>query len=314
MITSPLVVKTLSKTFTTKKLFKKPSTFVAVNNISFALKQGEILGFLGPNGAGKTTTIQMLLDLLEPTSGSIHYFGKDLKNNKWIKQKIAYVSGYMKLPSSLSVRQALLMYGLLYDMKYENLKKKIEHFLHVFSIEHLADRRVTMLSSGQTTSVLLARAFLVDPHIILLDEPTAALDPHTACNIRTFIREQNQKHGISMLFTSHNMPEVTELCDRILVLKNGSIIADNTPELLAASVSSAKVQLIVGDGLKRTIAFAEEKKLAYKVEERHIEINIDEHNIAEFLGGLASRGVSYSQISIEKPTLEDFFLNITRKG
>lgn len=310
----PLEVEKLSKVFAIKKLFKKTEYFTAVDDISFTLKEGEILGFLGPNGAGKTTTIQMLLDLLLPTSGSIKYFGQELRNNKTVKQKIAYASGYMKLPSSLTVRQALFMYGYLYDMKRTYLKNKIDKYLPVFNLEHLADHSVTTLSAGQTTAVLLARAFLVNPSIILLDEPTAALDPQAAYNIRNFIRNQNEKHGVSILFTSHNMDEVTELCDRIVALKDGKIVADNTPEFLASSVSSAKVQLMVGDGLKRTIAFAEEQKLAYNVKARHIEIELDERKIAAFLEGLASLGVYYTQISIEKPTLEDFFLNITRKG
>lgn len=170
----PLVVQHLTKKFESRSFFgfKLKSVFTAVDDISFSLKQGEILGFLGPNGAGKTTTIQMLLNLLTPTSGSINYFGKNLLQNKAAIQHISYVSGYMKLPSSLTVRQVLLMQGLLYDMKMSDLKSKIEAYLNMFNLRDLEHRNVTTLSSGQTTSVLLARAFLVDPKIVLLDEPT----------------------------------------------------------------------------------------------------------------------------------------------
>lgn len=307
----PLEVKNLTKKFTQGWLEKE--SFTAVDQLSFNLKQGEILGFLGPNGAGKTTTIQMLLNLLNPTSGSIQYFGKDLFKNKDVMQQVSYASGYMKLPSSLTVRQALLMYGMLYNMRMSRLKEKIDLFLNLFNLKHLSEQKVTTLSSGQTTAVLLARAFMVDPKIVLLDEPTAALDPESACRIRDFIKTQNKKYGISILFTSHNMPEVAELCDRILVLKEGKIIADNTPEYLASSVSISHVQLIIGDGMKRTIAYALEHGLEHKVTDRYIEIKIDEHKISALLSGLAGKNVSYTQISIEKPTLEDYFLTLIKR-
>ena len=229
-------------------------------------------------------------------------------------QNISYVSGYMKLPSSLTVKQALLMYGMLYDINMSVLKDKIEQFLQLFNLKHLSKRQVSTLSAGQTTAVLLARAFLVDPKVVLLDEPTAALDPESASRIREFIKTQNKKNGVSILFTSHNMPEVAELCDRILVLKDGKIIADNTPEFLASSVSITNVQLIVGDGLKRTIAYVLENNLEYKVTDRFIEIKIDEHKISEFLSGLANKNVIYTQISIEKPTLEDYFLALVKSA
>lgn len=310
----PLEVRNLTKTFNSKKFFSRNprKQFTAVDDISFVLKKGEILGFLGPNGAGKTTTIQMLLNLLTPTSGSIRFFDKDPLKNRSVMQDISYASGYMKLPSSLTVRQALLMYGMLYNMSMSVLKDKIDLFLNLFNLEHLSNRKVTTLSAGQTTAVLLARAFLVDPKIVLLDEPTAALDPESARRIRDFIKTENKKNGVSILFTSHNMPEVAELCDRILVLKDGKIIADNTPEYLISTVSITNVQLVVGDGMKRTVAYAMENNLEYKVEDRHIEIKIDEHKIAELLSGLADKNVSYTQISIEKPTLEDYFLTLVK--
>ena len=262
MQNNPLIVQGLTKKFESGKILGwwKKQVFVAVDDVSFTLKQGEILGFLGPNGAGKTTTIQMLLNLLVPTSGSINYFGKDLYKNRSVMQHISYASGYMKLPSSLTVRQVLLMYGMLYNIKSSILKNKIELFLDLFNLRHLQNCNVTTLSAGQTTAVLLARAFLVDPKIVLLDEPTATLDPESARKIREFISNQNKQNGVSILFTSHNMPEVAGLCDRILVLKDGKIIADNTPEYLAATVSMANVQLMIEDGLKRTIAYSQENK------------------------------------------------------
>ncbi len=312
----PLSIQNLTKRFESFAWFgKKPKTsFTAVDDVSFDLKPGEILGFLGPNGAGKTTTIQMLLNLITPTAGSIHYFGKELRTSHSTLQHVSYASSYMRLPGMLTVRQSLIVHGLLYDIPYKQLKHGVDQAITEFGIEHLAHKETSTLSAGQTTSVLLARAFLVKPKIVLLDEPTASLDPDTAQRIRTLIAKQNKQFGISILFTSHNMPEVAELCDRILVLKQGAIVADNTPENLASSVSIARVQLMVGDGLKRTIDYATQNNLTYKVEERSIEIEIDEHKIAQLLASLAQTGVSYSQISIEKPTLEDYFLTLVKKG
>lgn len=309
---APLVVTNLSKNFISRSWlpWKAATEFAAVNNISFTLNQGEILGFLGPNGAGKTTTIHMLLNALTPTSGRIMYFGSDLTSNKKAMKKVAYTSGYQRMPSTLTVRQNLFMYGMLYNMPSLTLKNEIFNVLAACNIEHLADKKASTLSAGQATAVLIARTFLVRPQIILLDEPTTSLDPITAHNIRLFIQTYNKQYGASILFTSHNMAEVADLCDRVIIIQNGSIIANNTPEQLAGTVSIARVQLMVGDGLKRTVAYAEEKKFAYRIEGRHIEIDIDEHKIAALLSELATRQVQYTQISIDKPSLEDYFLSL----
>lgn len=313
----PLRVEGLTKVFAPSlwaKIRYKKQSFTAVNDISFSLKAGEILGFLGPNGAGKTTTIQMLLDVLTPTSGVVEYLGKNLFKHHEILQYVSFASGYTRLPSSLTVYQCLLTHGMLYNMSGEELRTKIPSILNEFGITHLADRNASTLSAGQTTCVLLARTFLVEPQVVLLDEPTAALDPENAQLVRSFIKKLNQEKGISILFTSHNMVEVAELCDRILILKEGVIIADDTPESLASSVSRAHVQLVSVDHLPQLIQFAQQNSLDFTSQERHIDIVIDEHKISEFLESLAHHKLRYSQISIAKPTLEDYFLSIARKG
>ncbi len=317
MYSHPLVVDKLTKKFESSKfLWFGKQSFIAVDDISFYLKEGEILGLLGPNGAGKTTTIQMLLNTLTPTRGTISYFGKKLSANpKEALRPVAYASSYMRLPSALTVRQSLIIFGMLYDIPYKKLLHKIdEPFLEAFNLTHIIDRKVSVLSAGQTTAILLARTFLVDPSIVLLDEPTAALDPESAHNIRAFIREQNRQHGISMLFTSHNMSEVADLCDRILVLKGGKIIADNTPDFLAASVRVVRLQLYIvsADGMMRAVAFFKEQALRCTVEGHSVELNVEEHKIADLLSGLAQQGIVYTQIAIEKPTLEDYFLTLSK--
>lgn len=305
---SPILsVKNLVKTYGGKE------PFTAVNNISFELGQGEILGLLGPNGAGKTTTIQMLLSTLKPTSGSISYFGKNFFNYRSeCLQHVSFASTYINFPGDLTVEENLLIYGMLYGLSRAQAKLNSTKFLEFFSIDHLRHKQTNTLSAGQKTRVMLCKAFLANPKIILLDEPTASLDPDVAHDVREFILKQQKELGVSILFTSHNMDEVAYVCERILVMSNGNIIADDTPEKLAASVDISRVQLVVGDGLKRTIAYAEEQGLAYALQERAIEIKIDENRIAALLTGLAEAGVKYSQISIEKPTLQDYFIKVSQ--
>lgn len=308
---SVLEVKGLTKEFPAKKTKKN---FTAVDHISFSLHSGEILGLLGPNGAGKTTTIQMLLSTLKPTSGSILFFGQNFFTNRSaILKDISFASTYISLPSHLTIKENLEIHGKLFNLSGKILKTRIDKFLTEFDVIEMQNRTMVSLSAGQKTRVMLARAFMTHPKIVLLDEPTAALDPEMAQEVRKFILRQQQEYKVSILFTSHNMSEVAELCERILVLKSGKIIADDTPDALAESVSTCKVHLIVGDGLKRTISYAEEQNLNYSVEERWIAIEVDEHKIADLLSGLALAGVSYSQIWIEKPTLEDYFLHIAQQ-
>ena len=161
------------------------------------------------------------------------------------------------------------------------------------------------------TRVMLAKAFLSSPRIVLLDEPTASLDPDIAQEVRHFIAKQQQEHGISVLITSHNMDEVTQICNRVLVLKKGKIIADDTPHNLALSVSRAHVHLTVEDK-EPLISFAQQEQLKYTTEKNCVHIEIDEQKIPWLLNRLAYEHIIYSQISIDQPTLEDYFLSIVR--
>jgi len=291
----------------------KKEPFTAVDSISFQLGQGEILGLLGPNGAGKTTTIQMLLSTLTPTSGKISYFGKNLfEHRSECLQNIAFASTYINFPGDLTIEENLNIYGMLYGLPRAEIKHNISKFLKLFDIESLRNKPTNTLSAGQKTRVMLCKAFLTNPKIILLDEPTASLDPDVAHDVREFILRQQKELGVSILFTSHNMDEVAYVCQRVLVLSNGKIIADDTPEKLAASVDISRVQLVVGDGLKRTIAYLTEQHLPYELQERAIEIKVAEHKIADLLTGLARANVQYSQIWIEKPSLEDYFLKVVQ--
>lgn len=309
-----LSVRNLTKIFKGKSnLFgARTPDFKAVDNISFDIKQGEVVGFLGPNGAGKTTTIKMLLDLLTPTSGSIKYFNQELKDHRsTLLQNIGYASTYTKLPGRMSVYENLFIYGRLYGIPHKELKARIAQYLALFGIER-SNQEMGGLSAGQTTRVMLAKAFLVHPKIALLDEPTAALDPDIAQDVREFIVEQQKTMGITVLLASHNMDEVTAICNRVIVLSKGVIIDDDTPQQLAKGIASARISLIVLDGMKRIQHHAEQHHIPFTIRDRSIEIMVDEHHIASLLASFAALGISYSHIQITKPTLEDYFLKIAR--
>ena len=296
-----------------RKIYGKKKQFVAVNGISFDLKKGEILGLLGPNGSGKTTTIQMLLGTLGVTTGEIWYFGKDFfRHRSEIMQQVSFASTYTSLPYILTISENLRCFGKFYSIS--DIEAKTEPLLERFGIYDKKDKPVSSLSAGQITRLMLVKAFFTEPKVVLLDEPTASLDPDVSLDVCKFLLEQREKTGLSILFTSHKMEEVAELCDRTIFLKNGSVIADDLPENLAKSVSSYQLRLTVVDGMKRTIALAEKKGVQFKLEHRVIELFLDEKEIPPFLNGLMQAGVSYASIQIKEPSLEAYFLKIAEKS
>jgi len=290
-----------------ENLKKQFGGFIAVDNISFSVKEGEILGFLGPNGAGKTTTIQMLLAVLTPSQGIIKYFGKDLlKHKEEILEKVNFSTTYTNLPWVLSVRENLTFISYLYEIPHR--KKRVDEIIELFKLQKLEKKRMAELSAGQRTRVNLAKAFINQPKVLLLDEPTASLDPDIASYIRGIITDYRDRTKATILWTSHNMSEVEEMCDRVIFINKGQIISDDTPDKLAKSIEISHVELLVRDGMKRTEEYCNKNKLSYKLQHRTIIIDVKESKIAEFLRGLMDAGVIYDEISIEKPTLEDYFL------
>lgn len=276
--------------------------------------QGEILGLLGANGAGKTTTIQMLLGTMTPSSGYIEYFGNNFFTHRsQVMQRVSFASTYVRLPGRLSINENLDFYAKLYNLSADERRVRIERSLKFFDLWHLKDRKASGLSAGETTRAILAKAFLADPEIVLLDEPTASLDPDIAHEVRKFILEQRRERNIALLFTSHNMDEVAQVCDRVLVMKQGKIIADDTPHNLAASVASARVRLVVEADRIRMQQYATEQGFTWQADEHSLTIDVDEHKIANLLAGLTRNNLSYDYITIEKPTLEDYFLSISER-
>jgi len=203
----------------------------AVDGVSFRVGPGEIVGLLGPNGAGKTTAINMILGVLTPTSGSIQIEAIDLLQQRArALQRTNFAAVYAPLPGNLTVRQNLHIFGLLYGVA--ELRQRIAELLAEFDLETLADTKCGVLSSGEQTRVALAKAMLNRPHLLLLDEPTASLDPATAQDIRRRIRSFTQREGGGVLWTSHNMYEVEEVCDRVLFLARGRILLEGDPKAL----------------------------------------------------------------------------------
>lgn len=208
-------------------LKKKFGDFSAVDGISFSVAEGEIMGLLGPNGAGKTTTIHMLLGLIKPTNGEIKILGMKMpEKREKILQKVSFSSAYTKMRGRHTVFENLYVFALLYGVKEP--KERVRKLLADFDLENLAERFYVSLSSGEATRVNLCRALLCRPRILLLDEPTASLDPDVAYRIRKFLKKIKKKFKVTMLYTSHNMREVEEMCDRILLLNKGKIIGSGT--------------------------------------------------------------------------------------
>ena len=203
----------------------------AVKDINFEINENEIIGLLGPNGCGKTTTIGMILGLLKPTSGEVLINGLKLEKNPIkILQKINFISPYIELPKKLTVKQNLIVYGKLYSVK--NLDEKIDYLVDRLRIENLLNNITGELSSGQKNRISLAKAIINDPSVLLLDEPTASLDPESGDFIRTFLENYKKERKVSILLASHNMAEVTRLCSSIMMMKNGKIIDRGTPQNL----------------------------------------------------------------------------------
>ena len=203
----------------------------AVKGISFNIKEDEILGLLGPNGSGKTTTIGMLLGLLKPTSGEILINGQKLEGNRIeILEQINFISPYIELPKKLTVKQNLTVYGKLY--KINNINERIEFLSEKLRLGGLLNSITGELSSGQKNRVSLAKALINEPKVLLLDEPTASLDPEVGDFVRSFLEDYKKEKKISILLASHNMNEVTRLCKSILMMKDGIIIDEGNPEEL----------------------------------------------------------------------------------
>ena len=210
-----------------RNLTKRFGGFTAVNNISFEMKEGEILGLLGPNGAGKTTSIHMLLGLITPSSGTINMFGLDLaQHRETILQQVNFSSTYISMPFSLTVEENLKVIARLYSL--QNIQRRIDDIIEKLEMGDIQHKLTRKLSSGQMSRLTLAKALMTKPKVLFLDEPTASLDPDIVNKIKGFLKEYQRTEGLSILYTSHNMREMEEMSNRIIFLQQGRIVAEGT--------------------------------------------------------------------------------------
>ena len=221
----------MSTVLQTTDLTKEFSQVLAVDRLNLRLEKGSITALLGGNGAGKTTTLSMLLGLLKPSSGMIELFGENFIDNRFsVLGRMNFSSPYVDLPQRLTVRQNLSVYGRLYGVK--NVSRRIDELVAEFRLEDLLDRRLRRLSSGQKTRVSLAKSMINRPEFLLLDEPTASLDPETTGWIRDLLDQYRKESGATILFASHDMREVELLCDEVLLLSQGKLVEKGSPREL----------------------------------------------------------------------------------
>lgn len=214
-----------------ENLVKRYQHTLAVDHLSFTLERGQVLGLLGGNGAGKTTTISMLLGLLVPTAGRITVLGHDMAKNRFAPlARMNFSSPYISLPSRLTVLENLQVYGHLYSVPA--LKHRIDELVEQFQLTTLLKRPAGDLSAGQKTRVALAKSLLNKPDLLLLDEPTASLDPDMGDYVRTTLETYRRESGAAILLASHNMAEVERLCDHVLMMKQGRVAVSGTPDAL----------------------------------------------------------------------------------
>ena len=206
-----------------KNLNKIYDKIIAVKDLTFEINKGKIIGLLGPNGCGKTTTIAMILGLLKPTSGEVIIKGKNIEKERInLLEKMNFISPYVELPKKLTVEENLKVYARLYGVK--NINKKISELVNELRLNKFLKKKTGELSSGQKNRISLAKALINDPEILMLDEPTASLDPDTGDFVRSFIEHYSSKTNVTILLASHNMNEVERLCDNVMMMKDGIIV------------------------------------------------------------------------------------------
>jgi ABC-2 type transport system ATP-binding protein len=320
-----------------KKNYGKGKSFV-INGISFAVKYGTVFGFLGPNGAGKTTTLKVLTSLLNPSSGDITIFGKDLfKKQSEIKRKIGVVSQNPSFEANLKVERSLDLYGLLWGLNDRKVRKnKVKEILKTFDLESIKNSKNDELSIGQRRRVQIAREFMHDMDLLFLDEPTVGLDPSARRMLLDHIKK-HVKSGLTVFFTTHIMEEAEYLCDEIAIIDNGTIIAFDTPIGLKQRYGrmNKSIEIIFKENLKESFVniikdiVKENERAIYKYElnnyssseitligENAIKIKVSdiEKVISDIFQVVPKNGMEIENISVNSPSLEEIFLSIVRNS
>ncbi|MBI1862919.1 ABC transporter ATP-binding protein [Candidatus Microgenomates bacterium] len=297
-----------------QNLTKRYKGYTAVDNISFEIPSGKVIGLLGPNGAGKTTTIQMLLGITLADKGSICYFGRDFYTHRQeCLQNINFASSFNSLQGKISVIENLKVFAMLYNIA--DATKKIDRLSEQLELGGLMDDLYHNLSAGQKTRVNIAKALLNDPKLILMDEPTASLDPDISDKLLSIIEDLRKESHLSILYTSHDMNEVARVCDEVIFLDHGKIIAHDTPLGLTKQIKTATLKLVFeGERQKVESYIRESGATLVHIDKTRVQLKLPEQQIAEAIFGVSKTGAYITDVEVEKPTLEDFFLHIARKN
>ncbi len=303
----------MSDVLTVEKLTKQFGTFTAVNGISFSVPKGKIIGLLGPNGAGKSTTIQMLLGITAPTTGTITYFGQNFfTHRRDCLQRLNFASTFNTLQGRITVWENLLVFAKLYHV--DQPKARIRELVDYFQIQALLNQRFWDLSAGQKTRVNLVKSLLNKPEMILMDEPTASLDPDIADKLLTLIEQLKAEQQISLLYTSHDMGEVERICDEVLFLDHGNIIAQDTPLNLTKQITHNQLILTYDGERAKLLTVLERFGFNFTEPRAHVvSIKVPEQLVPKVIFNISQAGLWITDITIQKPTLEDVFLQFTRQ-
>ena len=298
------------------KTFKeKGKEVVAVDGISFKVKKGEMFGLLGPNGAGKSTTINILTGLLEKDSGTVKILGFEPENNwEFVKNNSNVATAYSWLSDVLTVRQNLRVYAKIYGVKEP--EKRVNELLDMFELGKVANRKVIRLSSGENTRVVLCKGLINNPKVLFLDECTVGLDPDIADKTRNLIKNYQKENDATILFTSHYMYEVEQLCDRIAFMSNGKIVKIDTSANLKKSIKQRIIEIAVKKDVKLlkeflmeegiNIIFAEDNSVVF-------EVTTEQDRMYKIINKIFHKGFLLSNLHIKGPTLDDIFIKMSRQ-
>jgi len=293
-------------------LVKDYDAYRAVDKISFDIKRGQVLGLLGPNGAGKTTTIQILTGITNPSAGKIAYFDQDFSRHQQASlQRINFTSAYNTLLGRIPVIENLMTFAGLYDVA--NRRSKIAELLEKFEVSHLAGSLYKDLSAGERTRVNLAKSLLNDPELILMDEPTASLDPDIADKTLTWIEELRADRNLSILYTSHNMAEVERICDEVIFLDKGKVVSRGTPSDHTSKLSEVEVKLYFKGSDTDLSKLLDANKVVHNFPaDGLVVIQTKKDRIATIISLVVEAGFKVTDTEVNKPDLEQVFLEIAR--
>lgn len=293
-------------------LIKDYGDYRAIDKLSFSIKKGEVLGLLGPNGAGKSTTIQILVGITTPSSGKISYFGDDFaKYKQRCLQRINFASAYNTLLGRITVKENLLVFARAYKVKKPD--NTIAELLDYFEITRFANHKYWDLSAGERTRVNLAKSLLNNPDIILMDEPTASLDPDIADKTLTLIEDLRARRKLSILFTSHNMAEVSRVCDQVIFLDKGKMVSKDTPTNHVKRLKGVELRLIYKGDEAKLCKILNDHKIKFElVGHKLVSINTTHERVAETISKVVNGGIDVVDTEVNKPTLEDVFLEVAR--